>query len=332
MIKSEKRDRILKIIKENREISRVEISKKMNLAKSNVNAVINEMISDGILMQSDEVLNLPAQCGRGRRRTMIKLNENYKFVVGVVAEIEYISAGISDLSGHVIQSSLYKTENTGEDFSIIKFITDRIYELLRDNFLSKKDILGIGITLNPSVIAQLRYYRLSLHKLEKIFSKNLGTEVICTDSVYAMSYYYQEFMSDILNHSENRILIYISDKLYMVPVINGVTDSASSDRFDRFIFDIHSSESISECIISCIKTDPEKFYENILIFLNNLLCIYGCADAVIYCPEFTEGTAASMYSVMTEKFRHLEGRVFISVIEKKKSFLGSCALVVNKKL
>ena len=334
MIKSDKREKILRIIKQNREISRVEISKKMNLAKSNVNGVINQMISDGILMESDEPSDYSVQSGRGRPRTMIKLNENYKFVIGVVAQTDYISAGISDLSGHVIESCLFKTEEIGYDFNIVKFITERICILLRDNFLSKNEILGIAITLNPSVIAQLRYYRFSLHRLEKLFSKNLDTEVICKDSVYAMSFYHQEFMADVYSHnqSENRIFIYISDKVYMVPVINGIPEKASSDRFDKFIFDIQSSENISDCIISCMKTNPIKCYENILIFLNNLLCIYSLSNAVLYCPEFSSENADAIYSLMSEKFRHLEGRIIISVIEKKKSFLGSCALVVNKKL
>ncbi len=332
MLKLEKRDKILKIIKQNREISRTEISRQMNLAKSNVNAVINKMLEDGILMQSDEPVKSADTCGRGRHRAMIKLNENYKFVVGVIAETDYISAGISNIRGQIIESSCFSLTQSDDDLNIVNFISQIINRLLRDNFLSTNDILGIGITLNPSIISQLRYYRFSLHKLEKLFSESLGTRVICTDSVYAMSYYYQEFMRLPDNHDQNRIFIYISDKVYMVPVKNGIPDGSSSDRFDKFIFDIHSSESIGDCIISKMETDPIKCFENILIFVNNLMCIFSTYSAVVYSPQFSTGTADAVYNIMADKFRHLEGKVLISTIEKKKSFLGSCAMIVNKNL
>lgn len=328
----DKREKILRIIKENGEISKIEISKYMNVSKSSVIAPINAMIDEGLLIESGQMPGNSDRTKKGRRRVLLKINENYKFVVGVMLELEYVSIGISDLSGHVIGSVLYQNGVKQEASKLTELTAACIKNLLHDNCLKESELLGISISVNPSVIKTLNSEGVSLKSIKNEFSEQFRCSILCTNSVFAMSYYYLEFASDLNSPVDRQLFLYISDRTYITVIRNRTPVNGNVDCFGEYILRYDENKNVNECINDLLYSDPDTAFENLALLINNILCIFDGFNAVIYGPDLYKASVDKIKRKIIERYRHLEGKTLVFVLEKKDSFLGSCAMAVNQKL
>ena len=105
-LKRRNRKQILLEIRENSTLARVDIAKRLNLTRAAVTIITNQMISEGILEDlatPKERDNEPKR--KGRKKTMIRINPNYRFALGAAVTADYISIGLSNLEGEVLDKT-----------------------------------------------------------------------------------------------------------------------------------------------------------------------------------------------------------------------------------
>lgn len=150
-LKRQNRMQVLKILKQQGPTSRIDIAKMLKLTRAAVTIITNEMISQGIIVEVGEYQRTTEKVQRGRKKILIDINQNYKFVLGVLIDETMISVGLSTLVGAVLDKRNIDIDIKSTYEDIVKFIKDSISGILQDNCLSIDNILGIGIGIFPSM-------------------------------------------------------------------------------------------------------------------------------------------------------------------------------------
>lgn len=150
-LKRQNRMQVLKILKQQGPTSRIDIANMLELTRAAVTIITNEMISQGVIHEIGEYQNVSEKAPRGRKKILIDINQNYKFVLGVLIDKDMISVGLSTLVGAVLDKRNLdiKTDVTYKE--IVDFIIESINSILIDNCLKLDEILGIGFGVFPGM-------------------------------------------------------------------------------------------------------------------------------------------------------------------------------------
>ncbi len=100
------------------------------------------MIEQGLLFESglSEEQNTV-----GRKKILLKINKNYKYIVGINIERNEISIGISDLSLSILSSKIIEISKSDDKDNISVKIGKSVLSQLWQMEISKDMILGIGV-------------------------------------------------------------------------------------------------------------------------------------------------------------------------------------------
>lgn len=150
-LKRQNRMQVLKILKQKGPTSRIDIANILELTRAAVTIITNEMISQGVIQEIGEYQNANEKASRGRKKILIDINQNYKFVLGVLIDEDMISVGLSTLAGAVLDKRNLEIRKDIVYQEILDFIIESINSILLDNCLNLKEILGIGFGVFPSM-------------------------------------------------------------------------------------------------------------------------------------------------------------------------------------
>ncbi|MDY7027406.1 MAG: ROK family transcriptional regulator [Spirochaetota bacterium] len=151
------RARIMREIWINREISRVEIARTLNLDKSTISNNVNELIQMGVVLESSE--GEPGPLG-GRKPVNIKLNKDYGCVLGLELRPDCYRAVAVDMEGEIIYSRFEKAKITRN--SLVENFLHIAGILVAEIERQQVNLLGIGIGISGVVNAHegiIRYSR-----------------------------------------------------------------------------------------------------------------------------------------------------------------------------
>lgn len=149
--KRQNRTQILRILKQQGPTSRIDIANMLGLTRAAVTIITNEMIAQGVIHEIGEYQNINQKAPRGRKKILIDINQNYKFVLGVLIDNDMISVGISTLSGAVLDKRSLNINKEIVYQEIVDFIIESINSILLDNCLQLDEILGIGFAVYPGM-------------------------------------------------------------------------------------------------------------------------------------------------------------------------------------
>lgn len=171
-LKQNNRAHILNLLKIE-PISRIDISKKLKLTRSAITVLINEMIGEGIILEVNEKFISKTDNTRGRKKIYLKINENFKYVVGVSVRKNNLNIGICNLFGEQVSSENYYFKEKLTKIEIINLIKNKISCLMENKYLNSETVLGIGICIKKEFISEYNFEQSDFNSLETHFNLSI---------------------------------------------------------------------------------------------------------------------------------------------------------------
>lgn len=229
-IKETNRKKIIKLLLERTEITKLDISRILGISITTVSTNIAEFKNEGIV---EDVRSLEST--GGRKAIAIRLKEDCKFSIGVALTPNHIKIALVNIKKEIIENIRISHNNDGIE-NLIKIINERIDLIMKKYNLDSEKLLGIGLSLPGTVDFKegiIKYsYLLGVKDFnlkEKFQYLNVP---IYVDNEANLSAYY-EFLSrkDVL---KNLLYVSITDGLGLGIIINGKIyrgDNNSSGEF-----------------------------------------------------------------------------------------------------
>jgi predicted NBD/HSP70 family sugar kinase len=143
------RARIMREIWTRRETTRVEIARELGLDKSTISHAVNDLIEQGIIIETSEGTSGPQG---GRKPVFITLNKQYGCVLGVELRPESYTAVAVDLEGEVCLTATEKINTHHADLTDLLIKTlEHLEKVMKDKGI---ELLGIGVGISGVVNAQ----------------------------------------------------------------------------------------------------------------------------------------------------------------------------------
>jgi len=147
-VKKSNRSAILKLLNNMGPMSRKDIAEAVGLTPASVTLICAELLEAGIITELGEAKESTRV---GRKKILVSLNREYKYVfcVGIETEETYIS--ITDLMGKVIKSTSLVTDSSIKPEAFLKAVADSFKTLMWESELNKDQILGVGVSIPGKV-------------------------------------------------------------------------------------------------------------------------------------------------------------------------------------
>lgn len=219
-LKRRNRKQILLAIRQAGTLARVDIAAQLSLTRAAVTIITNQMISQLIL----EDLNSPAENQnepkkKGRKKTMIRINPTFRYVLGAVVNERNVSIGLSDLNNQPVGHRFLILESDTTPEEIISFIVKSAQELMKERDLTSKQILGLGVGIVPMRWEQLRAEikdgAVSFDKLCYMLEMELSMPVLAES---AISLYALAGIDYTDPSTSNQLLLYSGQKYHSAAV------------------------------------------------------------------------------------------------------------------
>ncbi|GAQ16965.1 N-acetylglucosamine repressor [Oceanobacillus picturae] len=146
LMKSVNKSIILNKVRTSEPISRAQIAKETKLTPPTVSSIVKELLEEGIIRES----SLGESQG-GRKPTMLHINLDAFYVIGVDAGPQRVTSILTDLAGNIIHRADKQlfTPITNEQF--MKILKDAIRETIEASNREKREMVGIGVAMHGVV-------------------------------------------------------------------------------------------------------------------------------------------------------------------------------------
>ena len=134
--------RILRLVRDSGQISRVEIARSCNLHKAYVTDLVARLINAGFLEETGKVASSEKV---GRKRILLKFRPLAGLVVGVDIGMTHATVALTDLNAHILQQETFQYSLDTSVPEVLSKISTSIHGLLASANYSKSKLVGIGI-------------------------------------------------------------------------------------------------------------------------------------------------------------------------------------------
>jgi predicted NBD/HSP70 family sugar kinase len=229
-IKETNRKKIIALLLEKNEITKLDISRILDISITTVSTNITELKNEGIV---EDVR--PLESTGGRKAIAIKLDENCRYSIGVALTPNHIKISLVNLKREIIETIRIRLKNNGIE-NLLTIIYENIELVMRKYNLDSEKLLGVGFSLPGTVDFKkgiIKYsYLLGVkdYNLKEKF-EYLNVPIYVDNEANLSAYY--EFLNrkDML---KNLLYVSITDGLGLGIIINGKIyrgDNNSSGEF-----------------------------------------------------------------------------------------------------
>ncbi|MCF7925461.1 MAG: ROK family transcriptional regulator [Candidatus Izimaplasma sp.] len=186
-------------------LSRKDIAKKVNLTPASVSILVAKMIEENLIIEAG---TSKQKVRVGRKKSMLDLNANYKYIIGITIETHTISFALSNLKQELITYYVQKIDDK-DIASILKVIQQAYESLCFENRIHHRQLLGIGIGIVGQVDSirgiSLDAYGLWSHPvhLKKELEALLNLPIVIENNVRALA------LVEMTHHSDTDALTFI---------------------------------------------------------------------------------------------------------------------------
>ena len=139
-------DTILRMIWSENQVSRIEIAKRMGLARSTVTEIVKELINSGFVVEVGT-----GESKGGRRPIVLEFQHEMHCIIGVDIGATHISVAMTDLRGNMIHWEERKHPVRSDPEGSLKLVFELCDLCLAGRKTPSQKLLGIGVAL-PSPI------------------------------------------------------------------------------------------------------------------------------------------------------------------------------------
>lgn len=216
-IKETNRKKIITLLLEKNEITKLEISRMLDISITTVSTNITELKNEGIV---EDVR--PLESTGGRKAIAIKLNENCRYSIGVALTPNHIKISLVNLKKDIIENIRIRHNKDGIE-NIIHLVAENIDILMMKYNISSENLLGLGISLPGTVDFKegiIKYaYLLGVKEFNLKERFEYLNVPIYVDNEANLSAYY-EFLNR-RDTIENLLYVSITEGLGLGIIING---------------------------------------------------------------------------------------------------------------
>lgn len=146
LVKQINKSLVLNYIRKKGQISRADIAKKTGLNRSTVSALVDELISDGLIVEKGT-----GTSRGGRKPVILAINKRAGNIIGVDLGVNYILVVLVNLLGEIIKEKRVTINPQDSVEKNIKVLFDLIQEVLNYAPATLKGLMGIGIGV-PGIV------------------------------------------------------------------------------------------------------------------------------------------------------------------------------------
>lgn len=185
-LKKQTRANVLKIIKNEGPISRVDIASRLGLTRAAITIITDDLINQEVIYEVGADNSRNSKRTQGRRKIFLDINANYKFAFGICAEGNRISMGLSTLGGDSldkINAKIDSANTSADDFC--KLAKESYDKLLKNNYLESSAVIGVGIGCDAQFYANIGIEGKSVSEQQKALANKLYNAFsvpICVDN------------------------------------------------------------------------------------------------------------------------------------------------------
>jgi predicted NBD/HSP70 family sugar kinase/biotin operon repressor len=144
-IKETNRKKIISLLLEKNEITKLDISRILDISITTVSTNITELKSEGIV---EDVRSLEST--GGRKAIAIKLNENCRYSIGVALTPNHIKISLVNLKREIVENIRVRHKNSGIE-ELILLINNNIDLLIKKYALNEEKLLGVAFSIPGTV-------------------------------------------------------------------------------------------------------------------------------------------------------------------------------------
>ena len=185
------RMQILKLLRQHGPTSRIDISRSLELTRAAVTIITNEMMENGILYKKGEANPNGKKATRGRKKVLIDIAPNYKFVFGVVVDRGVISVGLSNLNGDVLGKRSERLPDMLNVQRMLDSIARHAKDIKAESCLTNDQILGMGLCIPTQHFTELgvipKGEKMDFTPLTKPLEEILGYRVVAEELVNSLA-------------------------------------------------------------------------------------------------------------------------------------------------
>lgn len=170
---------LVQMIWTERQISRVEISRRTGLSPSTVSLIVGALADAGLVKEVGTQTS-----ARGRRPTLLTFADDVYNIIGVELGIRHIAVALTDLRGKVRTFRSERHELRDGPVPTLDKLRNLIAECMKEGKVPKKKILGIGIGVpspinqrEPGLLSERLYPNWAGHDVKKDLEKSLKLPV-----------------------------------------------------------------------------------------------------------------------------------------------------------
>lgn len=189
VIQQQNRLLVLRLIREKKVISRVELAELTGLKQATITNIINELIDRGYVEEAGLI-----EGKNGRRVKGIILNDEKMRILVSRITSEYYAVGIYDLNGDCIRVEKKFWDKTNSFQEKLEMIRDNLFSYI-EQYGRGKQIIGTGIVIEGSIANMDMSFTLEQNSdMEKVLKEYFLTELgmaVFVDNMSNMSAYYE---------------------------------------------------------------------------------------------------------------------------------------------
>ncbi len=155
------RMQVLRTVWEAGPISRVDLSQQLQITRASITQITNAMIEEGLLVEIGEAPyqnQHDSKLPKGRRKILLDINANFKFVLGAVISEQEITVGLCTMHMEILDKASMPCDERTSRKEMIQFIIHASERMMNNSCLDKSSVLGLGVGVMPIMIGRMRVF------------------------------------------------------------------------------------------------------------------------------------------------------------------------------